>query len=305
MAETVDLHAPLEPAPDQVIEEPVAAPVEPVTEEAPPEPPVEGEDTHVHPLAPGGDRFRQVWARAKKAEAERQVEREARIRAEAERDALRQATQPKPATSERVYTWAELQRAIDEQKITLAEAMEYREKYLSKQFEERESKLRTELTSARDETNKVAVMDQELGRYLKVVPEINQPGSQHREALEREFAYQCELHGYADPAALTTRQRLAMNLSAVRAVLGPIETLERKSTMAPTRSTHQETTAGTSRPTTPGKDLLSALSADEKAHYTKMIDLGRYKDWSEVKTELEWYAKLPTGKSGGKRLVGV
>src|SRR3990167_3498611 len=97
----------LEEAVAEPVVESVAVPVaEPAV--APAAEPV-AEPEKKHPLEPGGERFNQVYARAKTAEARMQEEREGRIRAETEAQVLREARSTPPLkTEDKIPSWAEL-----------------------------------------------------------------------------------------------------------------------------------------------------------------------------------------------------
>ena len=73
-----------------------------------------------HELEPGGDRFKQVWARAKKAEDEARTERDGRIAAEARAKALEETKkQERPAR----YTAEQVWKAVEAGTVSQAEAM--------------------------------------------------------------------------------------------------------------------------------------------------------------------------------------
>ena len=100
----------------------------------------EGQGSEGHPLEPQGERFKQVWARAKEAERkaeaaalEAQREREARIRLE-ERAKVKEEAAEVP---EKEYTWGDLRGLIAEGKLTLDQAIEYRETVIEKRAEKK------------------------------------------------------------------------------------------------------------------------------------------------------------------------
>lgn len=97
---------PIIPEPEPVVE-PVVAAVEPVVPEPAPDP------EPVHPLAPGGQRFEEVYARMKQAD-------DRAARAEGEVQALRQ--QLRPSQVPVVYTADQLQAAVDRGQITPMQA---------------------------------------------------------------------------------------------------------------------------------------------------------------------------------------
>ena len=260
--------------------------VEPVVETPAKEP----ETAEVPALEPGGDRFKQVWARAKTAEADRETlraelqrEREERIRLE-ERSKVQEEHKAK---AEPEYTWDQLEGLIADGKITLGKAAAYREDLVSKRAVE---KAKAEMQAELHTTSARTTVASELARYKQAMPEILQSGTPERLKVEREYAYLTQTLGY--PGTLATE------LAATRAALGDTDTVERlaQSKRGMTKESLEETHSSTKRPTAKGPDLVGKLSPREKVHYEKMITNGRYADWNEVKAELEW--ERPGAKRG-------
>ena len=122
-------------------------------------------------------------------------------------------------------------------------------------------------------------VDSDISRYTALEPEILVDGSDIREKIAKEFNF---LVSMGDPKTPETE------LKALRAALGPIDQLELARSGRTVRDTHMETGDGGDRGgKKPGKNFQDALSAREKAHYQKGIDAGRYKNWDEVKAELQ------------------
>lgn len=241
-----------------------------------------------HPLEPDGKRFKQVIARAHKAEdtlkyiqTELQREREDRIRLE---ERLKAKEEAKPAEPE--YTWAQYEAAIAEGKLTLGQAMEHREKVreakLQKQFEEKLNAVQK--TSATKDT-----VGTSLERYKTALPELMEHGSEIRKKVEREYQFLTEL---GDPPSLATQ------LKAVRAALGDIETVERsvKAKQSTQRDTHVETTSTTNRPLTQKNDPWKGLSEAQKEYYQKGLKNGQYKNMKEIEDELKFENPLARRK---------
>lgn len=269
----------------EVTEEASAPVPEPLAEPIPaPEPVAEPTDEAEAPAAlePGGERFKQVWARAKTAEAERetyksqmQQEREERIRLE---ERLKVKEEAKKA-SEPKYTWAQLQPLIDEGKMTLAQAADYREKIVREDaIQEAETRLQAKLSSTTHQTT----VTSELARYRAAVPEVDQAGTPERVRVEKEYAYLTRTLGFP--------QTLETELVAKRNVLGDPDTVERaaQAKRSSQKESFVETHSNQQKPAPNPKDPVLKLTQREKDHYQKMIDRGRYKDWSEVKEELDW-----------------
>lgn len=296
------LQNPVEPDPEPTGPVPPQAEVPPTpipsTVEAPsPEPElVAGK----HPLEPGGKRFNEVWARAKRAEAALQRAREQQIRAETELE-VRKQTPATPATpGERILTWDELEKGIESGQLTRAQANEYRDGVIEKRVTERlEKKL---LATTSDQTRSQS-LSSELTRYKQAVPNIVQLGTPERDKLESEFAWQLSTYGVTDPRTLTALQRTSLELAATRAVFGPVESLERKPTVTPKRETHQETSGDTGRPTGPQHDSLDDLTSEEKMFYTKLIKQGKYAGWDAVRKDVDWYNEHKATEAKRKALA--
>lgn len=271
---------PTGPVPPQTEVPPASVP-SPVEEPSFEPEPVAGK----HPLEPGGKRWNEVYARAKRAEAALQREREQRIRAETELE-VRKQTPASPAPSgERVLSWDELEKGIETGQLTRAQANDYRDGVIERRVTE---KLEKKVMATTSDQTRGQSLSSELTRYKQAVPNIVQLGTPERDKLESEFAWQLSTYGVTDPRTLTATQRTSLELAATRAVFGPVESLERKTTV-PKRETHQETSGDTGRSTGPVKDSLNDLSPDEKAFYTKMIKLGKYDGWEAVRKEVDWY----------------
>lgn len=237
-----------------------------------------------HPLEPNGKRFKQVWARAKHAEQERdrlreeaQREREERIRLE-ERLTVKEEAKAKGQPSEQEYTWDQLEQAIEAGQITRAWANTYREEVVAKKA--REAALREVEERDKVKTRTLSVQ-QEIDRYKQIVPDIMRTGSDTRQKLEREYAYMVNVLGM--PETKSTE------LAATRAALGDVTVLERtmKAKQSATQEPFVETHSSGKRPPSQ-KRLVDSLDERQKAHYTKMIDRGRYANWDEVEAELKW-----------------
>lgn len=124
-------------------------------------------------------------------------------------------------------------------------------------------------------------IDSDLAKYKRLAPEILDKGSDERQKIVTEFG---ELVRTGMP------NNLATELAAIRAVMGPLEKLE-KARGASRLVEHDEQGAGSGgRPGSgkTGKKLVDQLSPRQKAHYQKGIDNRRYRDWTEVEAELKF-----------------
>ena len=233
-------------------------------------------------LEPGGERFKQVWARAKAAEAklesqasELQREREERIRLE-ERTKVQEETAKK---AEPEWSWDQLEGAIADGKITRAWANDYREKVVEERATKKaEQRLEAKLSSTSQQTTVQGEMD----RYKRAVPEVMQPGSAERVKVEREYTYLTQTLGY--PATRATE------LAAMRAAFGDTDTVERAAVAktSTTKEAYQETQSSSHKPTGKTTDPVKGLDDRTRKHYEKMIERGRYSGWDAVREELAW-----------------
>src|SRR6185503_9622007 len=134
-------------------------------------------------------------ARSKDAEAKLQAERERAARLEGELQALKsiQATPKEPeAPKEPVYTWKQLQAAIDKGDISLGDAMEYRERQLKREARE---EIKREAAARAAEDRKVSTVHVEHERFVKAVPEVRDQTSPEFAKVAQEFQYLVKL-GY-------------------------------------------------------------------------------------------------------------
>ncbi len=216
---------------------------------------------------------------AREARAELEREREARIKLEAK---LEQGN-----TQEKVYTRAELNALVKDEKISSDQADTIWEKQLEEKFERRlDEKLNAALNSSNAETR----VTTELNQYRELVDDLDKVGSENRNKVEQEYRY---LVGIGQPYSVATE------LAAVRTVFGPVEKL-RKAKASLSMESHQETGGGkTGTGKTP--EFQDTLTARRKEHYQKMIDDGMYKNWDEVKEELK-YADPKVMRAHGEKV---
>ena len=249
-----------------------------------------------HPLGPNGERFKQVWARAKEAErkaealaAEAQREREARIRLEERAKVKEEAAE----TPEKEYTWADLRGFIADGKLTLDQAIEYRETVIEKRAEKKaEAKINGYLKL----NTREATIDETLARYRKANPNLVKDGTPEREKLVQEYKYHVEVLGM--PATRATE------LAAARAAFGDVDTLESQAKLKAKpveREAFMETTTN-AKPAPKTKDPVAQLNEQQKEFYTKLIKAGRFGSyrpqvgitadhWGKVREELTWTRK--------------
>jgi hypothetical protein len=255
-----------------------------------------------HPLAPGGDRFKEVWARAKRAEEEREALKERlhqaeleRARLEGERKAAEEARQHQKQ-AEPEYSWPQLRQMIANGQITEDAAYDYKEKMQKKREEARDRELDAKLAQLMVK-DKVAAINGTIERYKTALPSLMQPGSPERQKYEAEYRYLVQELGDAPT--------LATELKAVRAAFGPIESVE-SAAKTRTVTTQQRTSfmdTTTQRQVKPKtKDPIESLSDQDRDLAIRMIRHGRYgpysprvgitpEHWAKVREDLTWTRK--------------
>ena len=206
--------------PNEVVEpEVVDGVVEPevVPEVVEPEPTVSGEEE-----PPGGTDGTAVYARKQHQEAKRLAkqlasEREARIRAEERAKTLTESKVASP--EEKIYSAAEVQRAVDQGLITPADATVYLSNITAK---ETYRKLESERQQKEAEARPIVAAQQEIDQYLTAAPYLsddNDPRTQKVVDVYNQIRYKFNL-----PDNLVTK---AM---AVRESLGPVSNLQKRRT---------------------------------------------------------------------------
>lgn len=211
-------------------------------------------------------------------EAERKREREiAALRTEFE-GKLAAAT-AKPAETPKRYTKAELKAAVAAEQITQDQADAQWEKQIREEtLAEAQHTAHATVTAV--ERNKE--VNAAIERYKALAPEILDDSHETRQAIRAEFQH---LVGLGDDP-----KDVATQLKAIRAVLGPVEKLEKARKGADQYDTHRESGGGGGgdRPNRKTGKLSDQLNAAGRAHYENGIKAGRYKDWAEVDAELKY-----------------
>ena len=141
---------------------------------------------------------------------------------------LKDATSAQAAPAEEPLTAAELRTAVEQGKITQAEADDLRDRQLEDRLTSRLTGALESTLSARDISSRV---DTDIARYKAAIPEIDESGSAQREKVQREYDYLVGMGHKPDD--------LRTELLAVRSAFGPIDDLERVRVRE--RETHGET----------------------------------------------------------------
>lgn len=176
------------------------------------------------------------------------------------------------------FTRAELSAAVEARQITQDQADEAWAGQVEKDATDRAT--RTALAAVDDRQKKERV-DSEIAKYTALKPEILQKGSELRQQVTDEYK---SLVASGSPEGVPTE------LAAIKAVLGPLTKLEKAAGARREADPDQQGGGNDGRPAKKSGNgkLVDTLSPREKEHYEKGIKAGRYKDWTEVESELKY-----------------
>ena len=199
-----------------------------------------------------------------KLQEDLEKERVARARAEGQVEAF--AKQPPseiPKTDPpKRYTVAQLQEMVDSGAITDIEKEQRLHDQLRAELRDDARTLNAENLKSQKSTSKI---DVEFEAYKKVVPGIDEPGSENHRRASAE---------YAKLLALEIPESAALQLVAIRNVFGPAEKIPETTE----RETHAEGAGGQSAVDSQQKPSgwRGDCSKDEVAYYEEMIKTGQY-----------------------------
>jgi len=187
-------------------------------------------------------------------------------------------SQPAKDEAPKRYTRQELKAAVDAGQISQEQSDDVWSRQLESDVTERATKAATDAVTQRSTKERI---DFEVGSYKRLKPEIMENGSEVREKIREEFTY---LVGLGSPKDQATE------LAAIRAVLGPLDKLEKAGSARRAAEHDQQGGSDTGGKPRGGssKKLVDHLDARAKEHYEKGIKQGRYKDWTEVESELKF-----------------
>lgn len=223
-------------------------------------------------------------------QARRSQEREDALRAEFEafksgaKSSKDQQDQPKR------YSRVELKAAVSAGQVTQDQADDIWAKQVKDEAREEAVAAAREDSSRRTQQEQ---LDHDLNEYKRLAPEIKDRTSDTFEKVRTEFQYMTRNGSPKD---------LATELAAIRAVLGPLDKLEKAKSA--TRSEDHDQQGGGGRQDgggKAGKKLVDTLSPREKEHYDGMIKRGHYKDWGEVEKVLG-FARTDVRRRQGARV---
>lgn len=271
-------------APVDELTPPVVDEVDPSLELDGDNPPAPAEKQVVHPLAPGGRRFEQVYAKGKQAEREAAELRERLAAAEARIDVL--SGKASSDDTEKEYSWSELETFISQGRITRADAEAHREAVIERRIAKKaEEQVRQHRTTA----TRLETLSANINSYVQAIPAILKEDSADRQRLDEEFDWLASVQG-VDSTKLSEADRKALQLTALRNVYGPVDSVTKRETSMKTEST-RGLPGGTPPPSSknPDQALLNGLSQAQKEHYSRMMKQGRYPGgWKDVVAELKF-----------------
>lgn len=196
------------------------------------------------------------------------------------RSKIQDLTAPQKGEGEKELTPAELRQAVTEGKLSEAEAEEIKDRQRERRADQQIKKTVEDTIAVRDVFNKVA---DEVGRYLKVVPDLEDRESPSYQRLRGEFSKLVAL-GYDAKDKRT-------ELLAAKMAFGGIEPLE--SVSGPEdRETHQDVGGSGSGQDKP--DVQDGwpkdTNAGQKKYYEDLISKG-IKTKKQAVEELEYHSK--------------
>lgn len=192
--------------------------------------------------------------------------------------------------TEKVWTAAELQKMVDENQITSAQAQDQLERQRLAQAERiARDVARQEAEAARQR----GTVDDQLTEYETLFPDVLKEGSADRTKVRRQYDY---LVGIGQPATKATE------LVALGMVYGPLESVRAARKGRNKTESHEDIGGGDpgSRDDrdddgeAPPVDLK--LTKDERRYYQQGIEKGIYKDWAAVRDERK-FAKARPGRA--------
>lgn len=200
------------------------------------------------------------------------------------------APREKPADQPKRWTRAELNAAVEARQITQDQADDVLDRQIREDAKAEAAQVAHDTVIG---TQRKEHVTSQLARYKRAEPEIVVAGSDVRKRITEEFRYLVDELG--DQNSIDTE------LKAIRAVLGPIDRLEKSRAGRPDAETHQEAgQGGESGKPKVDKDtpLVGKLDKRQRDYYEGQIKSGQYKDWKDVEATLK-YANPETRPSLG------
>ena len=240
------------------------------------------------------ERFQEVIDQRREKEAELEREREHRIRLEEQLKA--KETPTTPTKTQPTYSRADLQKLVEEGRITQTDADAYMDDLIEQRAVQR---ARSEIDAKLTESQKFSTVQSRLNEYVSLMPGLRQPSSEEFKRAAQEYAFLVDLEGLPK----TELQKRTMELKAVRMAYGDVSTIKARtasSTTTPEREVPMETHSSNHRPpSVNGRDPIKDLTPAQKAHYEKMfMKSNDYPNgWEDVRKELLWQRPSLTRKT--------
>lgn len=187
------------------------------------------------------------------------------------------------------FSRAELSAAVKAEQITQEQADDIFAKQVENDAVEKATRAALDAVNG---TTQQKGIDSDLAQYKRLEPALRDKSSEIFERATEEFRYLRE-RGHPD--------NLATELAAIRAVLGPLDKLE-KAKSAQRSAEHHEESGGGGEGSKAPKKVLDSMSAREKAYYQGLIDRGHHKDWAEVEKLLKDHARPELRRRAGAKV---
>jgi len=189
------------------------------------------------------------------------------------------------------YTRAQLRKFVENDKLTQDESDQIWDRQVELKFDK---KLAGAMATVGNDTNEKLSTQGLVGKideYMKILPDLNEDGSDNRTKVSDEYAALSRILGAAKKGS---DKDLRLQLSALERSFGTAEKLKGKVKSGNEDHENMESLGAGDRDSAddaPKTGALKGLSADQKTYYRKGIEQGRYKDWAAVTAELEYKRK--------------
>jgi hypothetical protein len=191
------------------------------------------------------------------------------------------------------YSKAELKAAVAAEQISQDQMDDIWERQIKAEAVAEATKAATDAVTRKATQESV---DGDIARYSQLAPEILDEGSDERKRVREEFTY---LVSKGQP------RNVATELLAIRAVLGPLDKLERARSARRSEEHHQDVGGGGGggerKPKGGAALTYDSLTPREKAHYDKNMGPGKlYADKAAVNEELKFANTRIRAKYGAR-----
>jgi hypothetical protein len=205
---------------------------------------------------------------------------------------LQNTQQQQPQQEEPVrVTRAQLRAYVEDEKLTQDEADQIWDKQVALDTDKKINDAVAQVSSSTTEQLSSQKLADSVAEYVKILPDLNETGTENRSKVTREYDSLARILGYPKAG---TEAALKLELAALEKAFGPADKLRERvkagdddpETMESLSSGGQQESGGE-----PQKGPIKGLSTAKREYYQRGIDAGRYKDWDDVKAELEFTRK--------------